>query len=61
MPTLEHCLPNSPCCPCGALLDHGKKRCRKCRARSRWRRRKAYRVRPVSPRRRGTRPARGGR
>jgi hypothetical protein len=54
MPTLQHYLPENRCCPCGALLDHGKRRCRKCRARSRWRRRKAYRARPVTPRRHGT-------
>jgi hypothetical protein len=28
-------------CPCGALRESGMKRCRKCRARSRWRRRKS--------------------
>jgi hypothetical protein len=38
-------------CPCGALLEDGMKRCRKCRARSRWYRHKA----------RGRRSARAGR
>ncbi|MBB6351250.1 hypothetical protein FHU36_007833 [Nonomuraea muscovyensis] len=28
-------------CLCGALLEHGSKRCHKCRARARWQRRKA--------------------
>jgi hypothetical protein len=28
-------------CPCGALVEHGNKRCRKCRSRARWRRRKS--------------------
>jgi hypothetical protein len=28
-------------CPCGALRESGMKRCRKCRSRSRWRRRKS--------------------
>jgi hypothetical protein len=28
-------------CPCGALIEHSDKRCRKCRARARWRRRKS--------------------
>jgi hypothetical protein len=28
-------------CPCGALRENGIKRCRKCRSRSRWRRRKS--------------------
>ncbi len=32
-------------CPCGAALEHGMHRCRKCRARSRYRRRKTYRKR----------------
>ncbi len=61
MSTLQNCLPEDRCCPCGALLDYGKRRCRKCRARSRWHRRKAYRARPVSPRRHGGRRLRGGR
>jgi hypothetical protein len=61
MPTLQHCLPTDRTCPCGALLDHGKRRCRKCRARSRWRRRNAHRARPASPQRRGSRAPRGGR
>ncbi|WP_329086869.1 hypothetical protein [Streptosporangium sp. NBC_01469] len=29
-------------CPCGALTDPGTGRCRKCRARARWHRRKAH-------------------
>jgi hypothetical protein len=29
-------------CSCGASLENGMKRCRKCRARSRYRRRKRY-------------------
>ena len=28
-------------CPCGALIEQGAKRCRKCRARTRWYRRKS--------------------
>ena len=31
-------------CECGALLERGMRRCRKCRARSRWRRRKSRRT-----------------
>jgi hypothetical protein len=61
MPTLQSCLPDDNCCPCGALVDPGKKRCRKCRARSRWRYRRDHRARPVTPRQRGTRTVRGGR
>jgi hypothetical protein len=38
-------------CPCGALLEKGTKRCRKCRARSRWYRRRSGRRRPASTRR----------
>jgi hypothetical protein len=52
-------------CPCGALLERGMRRCRKCRARSRWRFRQAqqqaHRARPVAPRKRRARPVRGGR
>ena len=40
------------CCPCGASLEQGMKRCRKCRARSRYRRRRAHRRRPASARNR---------
>lgn len=29
-------------CPCGALIEHGNKKCRKCRARARWHRRKSH-------------------
>ena len=61
MPTLQHCLPENNCCPCGVALDRGKRRCRKCRARSRWYRRQAHRTRPVSSRRSGPRTVRGGR
>jgi hypothetical protein len=61
MPTLQHSLPSNDCCPCGAALEHGKKRCRKCRARSRWHHRQAHRTRPVTPRRGRPRSARGGR
>ena len=32
-------------CQCGALLEPGMRRCRKCRARSRWHRHKARRAR----------------
>lgn len=48
------------CCPCGAALEHGMKRCRKCRARSRYRRRKTYRTRSARQRdrRAGTAPPR---
>jgi hypothetical protein len=28
-------------CPCGNQIEHGNARCRKCRNRSRWRRRKS--------------------
>jgi hypothetical protein len=48
-------------CPCGALLEHGMRRCRKCRARSRWRRRKAGKPRSVASRRPGTGQLRRGR
>lgn len=34
-------------CPCGALREIGMKRCRKCRSRSRWRRRKSTRKNPT--------------
>lgn len=43
---MHHIRPGSPLgrrCPCGALPESGMKRCRKCRARSRWVRRKASR------------------
>jgi hypothetical protein len=33
-----------PRCPCGARRDASSKRCRKCRARSRWMHRKAWRT-----------------
>lgn len=47
-------------CPCGALLEDGARRCRKCRARSRWRRHKSRRRPPVPSRRRpGTAPKGG--
>jgi hypothetical protein len=61
MTTLQHYLPENNACPCGAALDLGKRRCRKCRARSRWRHRQANRTRPVTPRRSTGRTARGGR
>jgi hypothetical protein len=48
-------------CPCGVLLEDGMKRCRKCRARSRWYRHKARRRRPLNARRRGAGTAPGGR
>jgi len=51
MPVIRTDLPRDRHCPCGALLDHGKDRCRKCRARSRWQRRKAPRTRPDTRRR----------
>lgn len=38
-------LPNSifgRSCPCGARVEHGNKKCRKCSYRSRWLRRKAH-------------------
>jgi hypothetical protein len=57
MPTLQNCLPENNCCPCGAAVDPGKRRCRKCRARPRWRHRHVYRSPPVTPRRGGIRPA----
>jgi len=44
------------CCPCGAALEHGMQRCRKCRARSRYRRRKSSR-RPAGTARRRDRTA----
>ncbi|GII01773.1 hypothetical protein [Planobispora takensis] len=34
--------PHGRRCPCGALTDPGTDRCRKCRARARWHRRKAH-------------------
>ena len=34
------------CCLCGALRESGMKRCHKCRARSRWRRRKSIHKSP---------------
>jgi hypothetical protein len=45
-------------CQCGALVEPGMRRCRKCRARSRWYRHKAHRARPGIQRRRraGTPP-----
>jgi hypothetical protein len=48
------------CCPCGAALEHGMKRCRKCRARSRYRRRRAHRHPSAAARKRraGTAPPR---
>jgi|HubBroStandDraft_1064217.scaffolds.fasta_scaffold70759_2 hypothetical protein len=48
------------CCPCGAAVEHGMNRCRKCRARSRYRRRKAKRKPSAGSRgsRAGTAPAR---
>lgn len=61
MRLIHRSLPADHYCPCGALLERGMRRCRKCRARSRWRRRKAYKPRPVSARRPSTRPARRGR
>ena len=33
------------CCPCGAQRDESRKRCRKCSARGRWYRHKAWRTR----------------
>jgi hypothetical protein len=47
-------------CPCGALLDHGMKRCRKCRARSRWYRHKACRRQSFNAGRHGAGTAPGG-
>jgi hypothetical protein len=32
------------CCPCGALREEPGIHCQKCRARSRWNRRKAWRI-----------------
>jgi hypothetical protein len=43
-------------CQCGALLEYGMKQCRKCRARSRWRRRKSRRAWNLSQRRARTAP-----
>jgi hypothetical protein len=60
VPTINH-LPIDPCCPCGGRLEVSTRRCRKCRARARWRRRMAYRKRPVSPRRPQPRAGRGRR
>ncbi len=34
-------LDEAPGCECGALLEQGQTRCRKCRARDRWARRQA--------------------
>jgi len=48
-------------CPCGALPENGMRRCRKCRARSRWYRRKALRRRPAVSGRRGAGTAPRGR
>ena len=48
-------------CPCGALLENGTKRCRKCRARARWYRHKACRRRSLNARRRGAGTVPGGR
>jgi hypothetical protein len=50
MSTPQPYLSENDSCPCGAALDPGTRRCRKCRARSRWRHRQAHRRRPVSPR-----------
>lgn len=51
MQVVRKFLPGDRKCPCGALLEHGMRRCRKCRARSRWRRHRAYRPRSASSRR----------
>jgi len=48
-------------CPCGALLEYGMTRCRKCRARSRWYRHKSRRRWHASPGRRGACTAPRGR
>jgi hypothetical protein len=59
MPTIQSFLSGENCCPCGAVVERGMRRCRKCRARSRWRFRQAHgqahRTRPVTPTKR-TRP-----
>jgi hypothetical protein len=61
MQLIRKFLPDDRRCPCGALLEHGMRRCRKCRARSRWRRRKAYRPQSASSRRPANRHAHRGR
>jgi hypothetical protein len=48
-------------CRCGALMEHGMRRCRKCRARSRWRRRRTGKPRSTAARRPETRQPRRGR
>lgn len=59
MPELDSSLLGN-CCPCGAAVEHGKQRCRKCRARSRYIR-KVRQRRPVAPRGGNVRPAHRGR
>ena len=61
MPVIETGLPDERRCPCGAIPDTGRRQCGKCRARSRWHRRKAQRTRPVTPRRRHARVTHDGR
>jgi hypothetical protein len=48
-------------CQCGALLESGMRRCRKCRARSRWYHHKSCRARRGIPRRRRASTAPRGR
>ncbi|MGI5286558.1 hypothetical protein ACQEVF_24915 [Nonomuraea polychroma] len=38
---MNHDIYPDPSCACGALLDEGRKLCRKCRARDRWLRKQA--------------------
>ena len=45
-------------CTCGALLEPGMRRCRKCRARARWYRHKSRQSRRLSQHRAGTAPRR---
>ena len=59
MPELDTSLLGN-CCPCGAAVEHGMRRCRKCRARSRYLFKARHR-RPVTPRGSNARPARRGR
>ena len=59
MPELNTSLLGNPC-SCGAAVEHGKQRCRKCRARSRYIR-KVRQRRPVTPRGSNIRRPRRGR
>ncbi|MFI0425229.1 hypothetical protein [Spongiactinospora sp. 9N601] len=51
----------SAACECGARLEEGRDRCRKCLAWDRWRRRQAARQRNLSRSRDDRRPPRGPR